>query len=137
VTIAGRDTPRPARAARLMRGRLLPWLVIALDAASVAASWIASDSYFSYAMTFSNDCGRTVGVPAHLAVIMWLALAVAVAGVPLTVAWYLRRQRAGGGRWYPVRGWAMVLLGAGLLAVAFCAIAVAQGGYYHVTCTGP
>jgi hypothetical protein len=120
-----------------MRGRLLPWLVIALDAASVAASWTASDNYFSYAMTFSNDCGRTVGVPAHLAVIMWLALAVAVAGVPVTVAWYLRRQQAAGARWYPVRGRAVLLLGAGLLAVAFCAIAVAQGGYYHVTCTGP
>jgi hypothetical protein len=124
-------------AARLMQGRLVPWLVVIIDAAAAAASWLAGNDYFSYALRFSSDCGRTVGVPGQLAVIMWLALAVAVTGVVLAVAWYLHRQQSQGARWYPLRGSVIALVSAGLLATAFCALIAAQGGYYHVTCTGP
>lgn len=136
MTAVDRDVSRRGRTARLIRGRVIPWLIVAINAASVYISYAAGGSYTRYADSLGNDCGRLVSMSALTAFVMWLAFAMATGSVLLAAIWSRQRRRARGLRWFPVRGAGLALACLGAGAAAWCFVNVwFQPGPYHVFCS--
>lgn len=137
MTSVNRDASGRGRAARALGGQAIGWLVLVMNAVGLYLSMRATDDYNSYSGQFEDDCGRLVTMPLGIAVMLWLALAMAAASVVLAVGWSRHRRRARGLAGFPVRGIGLVLVCLGVLVTAWCLLCAAQSTGFHVVCGPP